>query len=79
MKSQTNTESYQVKPHHTNNNPGEYFFLSQDHVVLFLYAFFALGWVMNRLISSRYKGSFYFKNKSGMKISANLTPPEKND
>lgn len=75
MKSQTIVETYQGNQHHAN--PEGYSFLSQNTSILIIYVVFALGWAVNRLVTTRYKVTFRFKNKSGTKISVELTPPAK--
>jgi hypothetical protein len=78
MKSQILVESYPAKPQKPNTiGLDGHPFLSQDTSILIVFIIFSLGWILNRIIASGYAGSFNFKNESGMKIAAKLTPPEK--
>jgi hypothetical protein len=71
-------ELHQEKPQLPNNQTSDGSpLLSQDPSILIVCGILTLSWIVNRLICSRYTGRFYFRNKSGTKISAEFNPPTK--
>ncbi|WP_404790325.1 hypothetical protein [Altericista sp. CCNU0014] len=73
-------ESRQDRPQQfVNTSLDGYTVKSHETLILIVCIIFALSWVVNKLISSNYKGSFQFKDRDGTRISAEITPPEKEE
>jgi hypothetical protein len=77
MTNQTPTNLHQEKPQPPQQiNPYSNPFPALNNTIIIICILLTLGWVINQIVSSRYSGSFHFRDKSGINISAKLTPPD---
>jgi hypothetical protein len=51
--------------------------ISLESLIAVVFMALLLAWVLNRIITAGYKGSFQYRHRCGTKITAEISPHEK--